>query len=177
MTAFRSKRGTVGWPGPQVKAICKTAELLGIDLDIQHAQTGTIYLTGSIGDEEVKIRVADHGECYCTATISCDPTGFTARAAIEWLAAKVGQPVPVAISRGWKAAETRKVNRQAAHEADIADRRNRVLAMLASNPDVGQADDGMVCAKVAAGEPNRKARTRAAEQAIADAYKIVNAKG
>lgn len=179
--AFTKKRGTAGWPGPQARAIQRAAELLGLDLDYHQAQTGTIYLTGSVGEgeEEIKIRVADHSECYCSESISCDPSGYALRDAIEWLAAKAGRPVPAAIERGWRAAETRKRNREAAREADIVERRSRVLAMLAKNPDVGiveRMNGGAIAAVVPAGTENRKARIKAAEAAISAAYKIVNAK-
>jgi hypothetical protein len=178
MTAFRSKRGTVGWPGPQAKAICKAAELLGIDLDPQRAQTGTIYLIGSISDEEVKIRVADHGECYCTETISCDPAGYTVRDAIEWLAAKVGQPVPVAISRGWQAAETRKVN-AAKKQADRTIARLARVREILDGVDAVTLDtpEGSPTGWLPGGTENRKARTKVADAAISAAWTQVNQEG
>ena len=178
MNAFTKKRGAVGWPNPQAKAIERAARLLDIDLESDLAQTGTIYLAGLLGDDEVKVRVADHGECYCTEDISCDPTGFTVRNAIEWLAAKAGKPVPASIMRGWKAAETRKAN----FAKKQADRRAARLARL--REILGGADavdwdtpDGAPITWLPAGSANRKARIRNAAVAVSSAWDQVNREG
>ncbi len=168
---FTKKRGTVGWPNKQARQIESAATAMGLNVDLHHAQTGTIYLTL---DENLKIRVADHGECYCSEAISCDPTGYSVDQAIDWIAERFERAVPTAILRVRKAVATRAANRQTAKQADIIDRRNRVLAMLADNPDVAIDARGMVSGIVAAGEPNRKNRIRAANEAISEAYKIAN---
>lgn len=59
---------------------------LGWSFDYSIASTGSRYYTASkcVEDEEnddetcieVKIRVADHSECYCTEDISIDPDGY-----------------------------------------------------------------------------------------------------
>jgi cell division GTPase FtsZ len=84
-----------------------------LDIDIHQAQTGTVYITATkwmsledakksgLADEmdidnaaedgddeisvEVKIRCADHGECYCREDIDVSPTGVTAEEAIAKL--------------------------------------------------------------------------------------------
>lgn len=52
------------------------------------AQTGTIYLRFCADDgREVVCRVADHGDCYETAHVSCDPDGLTAEQAARRVSA------------------------------------------------------------------------------------------
>ena len=152
------------------RAILRAAELLDIDLDSHTAQTGSIYLSGWVGDDYVTIRVADHGECYCHEIFSVDPTGWTVRAAIEWMAEQVGKPVPASIQRGWRAAETRAANR-AKNEADTkAAIESHVARSLAGNSDVAIDRFGVWRANVPAGTENRKQRIAAAREAIHAAY-------
>lgn len=85
-----------------------------------YAQTGTIYLYLQHDNfvEEITVRVADHGECYCSEDISVDPDGLTVDQAVEWLARRAGQPVP-----GWiKANRTRAANRARIEQAKREER-------------------------------------------------------
>lgn len=45
--------------------------------DESFASTGTRYYSIAKGERELKIRVADHGECYCTEDYSVDPDGLS----------------------------------------------------------------------------------------------------
>ncbi len=164
---FRAKGGSAGWPGPQARAIARACCAMGLDCETYRAQTGTIYMTVDFTDGCEKIRVADHGDAYCSAAISCDPQGFDVRAAIAWIAARAGVPVPAAIARAWRAADTRRASaarRAADREARRAARMRELLA--GANDVIERA--GWWLAHVPAGVPNRKQRMRNA-QALIDA--------
>jgi hypothetical protein len=53
------------------------ARELGAHVESYQASTGTIYLSVSRHGREVKIRVANHGDCYETADLSLDPQGLS----------------------------------------------------------------------------------------------------
>lgn len=81
---------------------------LGFDVDIAVASTGTIYLAFSKGEVRVKVRVADHGECYCREDISVDPQGSEAWQAVKLLAESANLATPSYV----KTVLTRKANAQ-----------------------------------------------------------------
>lgn len=178
MSYFQTKRGAVGWPNPQAKRIVAAAEAMGLSPDTHEAQTGTIYITVDVGGEEdcdeVKIRVADHAECYCSESISCDPNGYDVQQTIEWLAKRAGVPVPQRILGAWKAAETRKVNAAAKRAARIEDRKAKAVSLLAGDEDISIDAEGWPEPDVPAGTPNRKIRIAEARKRISDAYAILN---
>ena len=174
---FQTKRGTVGWPNPQARQIEKAAKAMGFGVDFHEAQTGTIYLEldagGDVNYDPVKIRVADHGECYCSEDISCDPNGYSAHQTIQWIARRAGVEVPRRLLGAWKAAETRKANAVAARQAKHQERQTKMRELLANAEDITFATDGNPETNVPAGTPNRKLRIAAARQRIKDAYTIL----
>lgn len=177
MAYFTKKRGAVGWPGPQAKAIVRAIEAMGFDADSHQAQTGTIYIETDIGDEDyrpVKIRVADHGECYCSEDVTCDPQGYTARQTIEWLAREASVDVPASVLRGWKSAETRKANAAKKQQAEAFERQRKAAALLKGVADIRIDSDGWPETFVEPGSEFRKTRIIAAQTAIRAAYKEVN---
>lgn len=72
---FQRKRGSTGWPGPQVRLIISKAERWGLQVSEDVASTGTRYLTISDGDSdaEITVRVADHSDAYARADYTVDP--------------------------------------------------------------------------------------------------------
>lgn len=125
--------------------IRRNAEKLGYYVSNHTAQTGTVYLTceavanEGTNEEKViarKIRIADHGECYCSEDISVDPSGWSAHDAIDRLAELVGKPVPGAL----RAARTRAANETAkiaANRARFEARRDEIAAELGAPKHIG----------------------------------------
>ena len=97
--------------------IIRWARKLGYSVDEHWANTGTRYLSCSYDLFDYKIRVADHGECYCSEDMSVDPDGHTAHQAISKLAKLAKKPEPPFI----KAQRTRlvKLEEAAAIRRDI----------------------------------------------------------
>jgi hypothetical protein len=54
--------------------------------ELDRSGNGSIYVTyEGPNDQTVKVRFADHGGCYCSEDVSCDPDGFTPVQVIEFL--------------------------------------------------------------------------------------------
>ena len=86
------------------------ARLIGCDVSVSRAATGSRYLTLEHDWTEAPfvVRIADHGECYCREQISVDPTGATVAQAQEAIAEHFGFPAPAkcrAAASKWRAAE------------------------------------------------------------------------
>jgi len=105
--------------------IIKRAEAIGYMVDEYWAKTGTRYLECKYYFDDnvdkdivtVKIRVADHGECYCSEDISVDPNGCTVDQAIRLLAKRAGIDLEqhektLRSERAKRAAKTRKRNKE-----------------------------------------------------------------
>jgi len=97
MARFQRKHGAVGWPGPQARRLEQLAKRWGIDIELDAiADTGTRYyrLTAVKDDKvaEIKVRVADHGDVYCTADYTIDPVYDQWRAVKSWIMAHGEKP-------------------------------------------------------------------------------------
>ena len=84
-------------PAAQAEKIEKLAKELGCETDLHRASTGTYYLTVEYVSEsemrrdvEIKIRFADHGECYCNEDLDVSPTGCDPKQAREYLLRRLG---------------------------------------------------------------------------------------
>ena len=58
-----------------VESVEELLEELEYDYDYSIANTGTYYFTAEKDEKEIKIRVADHSECYCNEDHSVDLAG------------------------------------------------------------------------------------------------------
>ena len=66
------------WLSATVDDLLSGAKENGWTLEKHSASSGSSqYFTFSRGDNELSVRVADHGDCYCTTDISIDPDGNT----------------------------------------------------------------------------------------------------
>lgn len=90
--------------------ISRQARRLGYDVDEHRAQTNTLYLSCDHPNAagQIKIRIADHGECYCSEDISIDPDGCEMFQAIALLARRAGRKIPQPYRRQIEAYETER---------------------------------------------------------------------
>jgi len=101
-----------GWPQRPARQILRESHRMQLRFTCAQAKSGSIYLSGLVGGEDVVIRVSDHkAASTSTATISCDIYSNTVRQIIIWLSEKSGVPVPKGILKKWKCA-TRRNRRQ-----------------------------------------------------------------
>ncbi|MCV6548539.1 MAG: hypothetical protein OIF56_14875 [Cohaesibacter sp.] len=93
----------------------KILERAGATFTIHTAQTGTVYMTIAGADDDhqdLKIRIADHGECYCSEDFSIDPEGINLKQAVEFTGKYCGYNVTRSLA-AFKAAQTRRAAKHA----------------------------------------------------------------
>lgn len=98
----------------------RNARRLGYDTSVSVATTGSRYITCVSGLVQLVVRVADHGECYCTADISVDPDNFAAWQAVQWLASRVSVRQPGWVTRAERRHEAQQTEKRAAEQAAAA---------------------------------------------------------
>lgn len=99
----------------------RLTEKAGATVHASYAGTGSIYVTVTGPEDSIKVRFADHGECYCREDISVDPDGCTYEQAVRATMRMTGLNLSRSLSAIAAAANRRatKAAEEAANSAPI----------------------------------------------------------
>lgn len=121
------------------KRFIKACQKAGASVDWTIAGTGSMYVTVSGDEGQIKVRFADHGECYCSEDISVDPEGCDYAQAINATMRETGIDLSATV-RALEAAATREATRSNAFDAKITRRDAAAAKYMAAHPAASRLD-------------------------------------
>lgn len=168
---------TAGWIEKNATLLERLLTAAELTFRTQRAATGTLYYYINAENASIVVRIADHADAYGTATFTIDPAIDQLNSVIDWLTEHADNKPAfakalAAHNRAKKAAETRKEQKER-QQYEFLKRRSELLREeLANDPDIKWLPN-LTYKDVLepypadlVGQPNRKARRRAAQERI-----------